>query len=277
MAKWPYNTPQWKRLRKQQLALFPYCFGCEAEGRWEEANTVDHVRAISDGGAPFPGHDGLRSYCTSCHSKKTARGPEAGAYRSKGGGCDADGNPLDDRHPWKGGNGKWSREMMDRRMPRDLQPSRIPLTIVCGPPGSGKSTHVRTHAGPNDRVICFDTIMAKISGMGPHHQERRYIGRVLDTRNAMLRKLATDTKHDRAWFIVQAPDPAERRLWASRLGGELLVINTPLPECIRRINADPDRPDYRREIMIKTAWAWWDANPHLNPNGRPKPMISDDF
>ena len=122
---------------------------------------------------------------------------------------------------------------------------------------------MRDHAGPNERVICFDTIMSKITGAGQHEGQRRLIGRVLDTRNAMLRKLATDTKHDRAWFIVQAPDPAERRLWRGRLGGEIKVIDTPLAECIRRINADPERPEHLREGMIQTAWAWWEANPHL--------------
>lgn len=263
MAAWPYNTRQWKVLRQQKLLQVPFCEGCAERGKRAWANTVDHRVAISDGGPAFPELEGLASYCVSCHSRKTARGSEAGAVRAKGTGWDADGNPLDQRHPWNGGNGTLTREAIERRMPTDLRPSRIPLTIVCGPPGSGKSTYVRQHAGPRDRVICFDTIMSRITGKGPHDQERRYLGKVLDTRNAMLRALATDTEHERAWFILQGHDPAERRLWAGRLGGELLVLSTPLAECIRRINADPDRPEERREVMIRNAWAWWDANPHF--------------
>lgn len=263
MAAWPYNTRQWKALRLLKLGQSFYCEGCLADGKRTYANTVDHRVPINEGGHPFPPLDGLAVYCTSCHSKKTARGPEAGAFKAKGTGWDANGNPLDQRHPWNGGNGALTRGAIERRMPTDLKPSRIPLTIVCGPPGSGKSTYVREHAAPGDRVICFDTIMSRITGKGPHEQERRYLGKVLDTRNAMLRGLATDTKHKRAWFILQGHDPAERRLWAGRLGGELMVLATPLAECIRRINADPDRPAERREIMIRNAWAWWDANPHL--------------
>lgn len=103
MADWPYNTSTWKRLRHAHLLLYPMCEGCKAIGRDVVANTVDHVHAISDGGNPFPGHDGLTSYCPSCHSAKTARGSEAGAIRSSKPrrGCDADGNPLDPAHPWK--------------------------------------------------------------------------------------------------------------------------------------------------------------------------------
>ncbi|AOG01674.1 HNH endonuclease family protein [Blastomonas sp. RAC04] len=71
-------------------------------GRLTAANTVDHVQAISDGGAPFPGHDGLASYCTACHSRKTARGAEAGAVRTRKTmrGCSVDGVPFDPAHDW---------------------------------------------------------------------------------------------------------------------------------------------------------------------------------
>lgn len=102
MAKWPYNTAAWARLRTAHLALEPLCRACQAEGRLTTANTVDHVVAISEGGAPFPGHDGLASYCAPCHSAKTARGAEAGAIRSSKPrrGCNPDGSPLDPAHPW---------------------------------------------------------------------------------------------------------------------------------------------------------------------------------
>lgn len=67
------------------------------------ANTVDHIVPVSEGGHPFPNHDGLASYCPACHSAKTARGTEAGGARSNKPrkGCDANGNPLDPAHPWR--------------------------------------------------------------------------------------------------------------------------------------------------------------------------------
>lgn len=105
MADYPYNTAQWKRLRLAHLSIEPLCRGCFAKGLVVAANTVDHVKAMSDGGPAFPAHDGLASYCASCHSQKTARGPEAGGARTSGKlkprkGCDVNGYPLDPSHPW---------------------------------------------------------------------------------------------------------------------------------------------------------------------------------
>lgn len=67
------------------------------------ANTVDHIKPISNGGEAFPSHDGLASYCHPCHSAKTARGAEAGAIRSTKPrkGCDVNGMPLDPEHHWR--------------------------------------------------------------------------------------------------------------------------------------------------------------------------------
>ena len=105
MADWPYSTATWKRLRLAHLSLYPMCEGCAAMGRMTVANTVDHVTAVRDGGHPFPGHDGLSSYCAPCHSAKTARGTEAGAIKSTKPrrGCNPDGTPLDPAHPWSAG------------------------------------------------------------------------------------------------------------------------------------------------------------------------------
>lgn len=105
MADWPYNTAQWQRLRKAKLYANPLCQPCEAAHRIEVANTVDHDVPISAGGPAFPPIDQLTSMCPSCHSRKTARGVEAGAVRTTRTlqprkGCDATGRPLDAAHPW---------------------------------------------------------------------------------------------------------------------------------------------------------------------------------
>lgn len=108
MSGWPYSTQRWKRLRLAHLSLYPWCEGCEAMGIRTLANTVDHripIRGQGEGGGgdPFPSHDQLSSFCSSCHNAKTARGIEAGAVHSAKPrrGCDADGNPLDPTHPWR--------------------------------------------------------------------------------------------------------------------------------------------------------------------------------
>jgi len=97
-----YSTAAWKRLRKSHLSRFPLCVSCETMGKLTFANTVDHIVPISAGGPAFPSHDGLHSYCAACHSRKTARGVEAGAVRTRKPikGCDINGHPLDPAHPW---------------------------------------------------------------------------------------------------------------------------------------------------------------------------------
>ncbi|MFD1106019.1 AAA family ATPase [Sphingobium olei] len=264
MADWPYNTATWKRLRLAHLALFPMCEGCEAMGRMTMANTVDHRVSINAGGDPFPSHDGLASYCPGCHSAKTARGIEAGAVRTKKPrrGCNPDGSPIDSAHPWNGGDGLLSAAAIERRMPSDLRPARIPLTIVCGAPGSGKSTYVREHARSRDIVICLDTIMQQISGLPEHMAPPHLLASGLERRNAMLRALADDDEHAAAWFIVSAPKACDRRSWTARLGGRLIVMETPLAECVRRIRADAGR-QLRVTQMVAAAVEWWAANPNL--------------
>lgn len=102
MAKWPYNTTRWQKLRRLHLSMFPLCEDCEEIGETKEAQAVDHRKPISDGGDPFPSHDGLASLCYRCHSAKTARGVEAGAFKTRKPrkGCSIDGQPLDKKHPW---------------------------------------------------------------------------------------------------------------------------------------------------------------------------------
>ena len=102
MADWQYNTTRWQRLRAAKLARDQTCEDCEVAGRVVPADTVDHVIAISQGGDAFPPLDGLSSKCAPCHSRKTARGAEAGAVRTDKPmkGCDAKGNPVDPLHPW---------------------------------------------------------------------------------------------------------------------------------------------------------------------------------
>lgn len=101
-----YDTTAWQKLRRLKLDVDPVCEDCAAMGRVRIAVAVDHRIAVSQGGEPFPALDGLASLCTPCHSAKTVRGDEAGAWRTSKPrrGCHPDGTPIDPRHPWAAGN-----------------------------------------------------------------------------------------------------------------------------------------------------------------------------
>ena len=107
MAKWPYNTSKWQRLRAAKLAHAPLCYACDLRGQIVPAVAVDHVRPISDGGEAFPHLDGLMALCERCHNEKTSgidrRDRAITGRRFKG--FDAHGNPIDPGDDWHGGGG----------------------------------------------------------------------------------------------------------------------------------------------------------------------------
>lgn len=105
MAKWPYCTSKWQRLRLAKLGADPVCVICERLGRTELATVVDHVKPISQGGDPYPALAGLMSLCAPHHNEKTSSfdrtAGNASGRRFKG--CDASGNPVDPGDGWWSG------------------------------------------------------------------------------------------------------------------------------------------------------------------------------
>jgi len=108
MAKRVYYTARWRALRKAKLQAQPWCEICARRGRVVAATVVDHKRSIASGGDPFPPLDGLASMCARCHNAKTAARDNPHAF---GGGspiafkgCDANGLPIDDNHPFIAGD-----------------------------------------------------------------------------------------------------------------------------------------------------------------------------
>jgi 5-methylcytosine-specific restriction enzyme A len=99
MAKWPYTTQRWQRVRKQKLQAYPLCEACLQHGKIEPAVAVDHRRPIKNGGEPFPLLDQLASLCASCHNTKS-RAEQMGETNWMYKGCDVFGYPLDPKHPW---------------------------------------------------------------------------------------------------------------------------------------------------------------------------------
>ncbi len=99
MAKWPYSTAAWQRLRLAKLARDPLCQYCPT-GTVTAATEVDHRKAIKDGGDPWA-WDNLVSTCHSCHSRKTYHVDVLGKDRVPVRGVDPEtGRPLDPAHWW---------------------------------------------------------------------------------------------------------------------------------------------------------------------------------
>lgn len=93
-----YGLLRWKKRARHQLRIEPLCAACLARGFVVPATIADH----------HPPHGGdwnrfrlgpLQSLCVECHNRKWAGGGRPG-YRND---IDADGLPLDPRHPFNRG------------------------------------------------------------------------------------------------------------------------------------------------------------------------------
>lgn len=189
-------------LRARRLAREPLCRHCAAKGLTTRAAEVDHIQPLAFGGEDVD--DNVQSLCFDCHAIKTAA--ESAAHEGAS------------NHP------EW------------LERSAVPLTILCGPPCSGKTTYIKANAGPLDILIDVDTIA---QGVSPGYQhwngqlDSGLLNQSIRIRNAMLGSLAR-RKGGRAWFIVSAPTEAERQWWADRLGGTVVLLHPGIAECKRR-------------------------------------------
>lgn len=183
------------------LARYPICTRCKPRGIYRPTDEIDHVVPLDRGGADE--EHNLTGLCAECHEAKTAE--EAHWHVSN--------------HP------DW------------LERSRVPLTIVCGPPCSGKSTLARMRAGPHDLIIELDEIMTTLDPAYRHWQGDRNRERLDDAiriRNRMLGSLAHGCSAPHAWFVVSAPSAQEREWWLAHLGGELVLLHPGVAECKRR-------------------------------------------
>lgn len=218
---------KWRRFRAAWLAEHPLCVMCEAHGAVVAAEVVDHI-------VPHQGDRGLfwqdgnhQSLCKACHNRKTVM--EDGGF-----------NRGAQSHP------------------EFLRPSLVPLTIVCGPPCSGKSTYVAGRACPGDVVIDLDVIASEMAGTGLHEWPVTVLGEAIRERNRRLLALSDPAYVARdaptvAWFIVTAPS-AQRRAWWARVlqPREIVVLEVPRDVCAAR--AMDERSNWRGTVDAIDAW-----------------------
>ena len=66
-----YGTARWKKFRAWYIGKHPLCEECLDVDRMVDANVVDHIVEIKDGGS-LTSEDNARSLCNKCHAKKTS-------------------------------------------------------------------------------------------------------------------------------------------------------------------------------------------------------------
>lgn len=242
-------TAAWERFRDQHLKRHPLCAYCLADGHTTAATVCDHDLPHEHDPGLFWDNT-FTSLCAHHHSGEKQR---AEAILSG-----------DDLLAWVQRR-KQPRKVWGFSIPHGLQPSAIPVTIICGPPASGKSTWGRQQAHPGDLVIDFDVIRRAVGG-AKWDDRPEIISAAFARRAEMLHSLATRTA-GRCWFIVMAPTRAERDTWQQALGplSSVMVLDTPEAICIERIGRDPDRaPVAARQIEAVRAWVAEAAGSHAS-------------
>lgn len=222
-----YLTPEWRAARELSIALHNWmCAKCSRSGC---RLFVDHKVELQDGGAPYE-QGNLEPLCGACHSIKTAK---ARAQRHK-----------------------QVSAASDAVFPGWLHPTRADLTIVFGPPASGKTTYVERNAKPGDVILDLDLIASELSGAPIYQSGDHWVPRALAERNRRLQALAHGQT---AWFVVTGAGD-ERHFWLGALRpARSVVIDTSEDECVRRVQADTRRPPRTKERQIAAIHAWWRA------------------
>lgn len=91
-----YHTTVWRKLRLVQLDKEPLCCVCLRHGKEKPATVVDHKQPFGDSWALFVDPNNHQSTCKLCHDSAKRLQQNHGVMP----GCDENGLPLDDNHPW---------------------------------------------------------------------------------------------------------------------------------------------------------------------------------
>jgi hypothetical protein len=231
-----HKTKRWQDLRWSVLVRD--LFTCQICGRLE-GNTsqlvCDHVEPHRGNVEKFWAGP-FQTLCKPCHDGQKQK--EEVAARAAG--LDVyGGKPASYRPEW-------------------LRPSVIPLTIVCGPPASGKNHYVREHAYPEDLVIDLDAIAHEISGEPMHGWSRdRWLDLSLRKRNALLGALSKGwMRYPAAWLIMTEPSAQRRQWWVDTMQPKaIVVIEADETMCMAHAAHDADRDQHHTMLMVRRWWS----------------------
>lgn len=139
------------------------------------------------------------------------------------------------------------------------------LTVVTGPPCSGKTTYVREHATPGDIVIDIDALAQALGSPQPHgHADSiRYVARMARTA-AITAGITCHHQGQRVW--VEDASPAASRMREYHKAGATIVELREDPTVLHS-RAAHERPELWHQLIDdwlkrhpteaqRTTWGW---------------------
>ena len=142
------------------------------------------------------------------------------------------------------------------------------ITIVCGPPASGKTTYVKNNMHLGDFVVDLDAIRCAVAFTEKDHRTDNLVSAVIEIRDyiySMITRGKIETQH--CWIIACLPKKEDRDQMRRRFGANLISLEVSRTECMRRAMNDPERIDKERQIEIIEKY-FNDSKPYREKNDR---------
>lgn len=137
------------------------------------------------------------------------------------------------------------------------QQSDKEVFIICGAPGSGKTTYASQHHQPGDLIVDMDTIVAALTGDETAHPDYENILDVaIAVRNTLYNIIENGTgdwKH--AFVITSSMNDGAVIALAKQLHATVHYMETTKEECKRRIANDKTRQD--KELFYNLVDEWF--------------------
>lgn len=240
---------KWAKASKEYLAESPECVSPKHAGKGIPATVVDHIDGKGPSGPRGYDKTNFQALCKSCHSTKTnlfdggfGRKPSTQMPWSPKQQC---ASPSCNNLVDKG----WCEECQKKNL------SELNITVVAGPPLSGKTTYVDTHRGDKDLVIDLDAIAVALGSRTTHLHSKVYLPFMLTIRDAILERLLEPHDVPHVWFIATAPKNKQRRQWWQ---AKVIVLETTYEECMTRAQARGNEDYWER--LIKEWWTNYETN-----------------
>lgn len=113
--------------------------------------------------------------------------------------------------------------------------------LITGAPCSGKTTFARERMQAGDALIDIDDIWQQISGQPRYTKPNSLKPIIFKTRDAQEDLVRTRAGTWRNAFIIKSlPLPMDRKREAEKFGAEVITIDTPKEECLRRLRDNPN-------------------------------------
>lgn len=230
-----YNSQAWVRASKTHRVKEPYCRECVKKGRITFGHLVDHIIPLKLAPNLKLTESNHQTLCHSCHNKKRAA---------------------------------------EQRMYQDREITQPLVTIVYGPPGSGKTTYVKNNMKPGELVVDYDALFAAVSLMPFHNKPASLHDAVSSLRQQLVHYLVfAGSVRPRAWLVSTTVSSEERIFFRNVFGNvRFVVLETDAALCKERIINNAARDSERGELLevIEEWWALYEPtkDDHVVSNSR---------